>query len=78
MSINKEQIEEGGYVDSIMFLTNPSSGILPRYVSGTEKDKVTFIIEVPQDAPYKEYLQDILDGDFRQIQKDIQNSKEIK
>lgn len=78
LSINKKQIEEGGYIDSIMFLTNPSSGILPRHVSGTKKDKVTFIIEVPQDAPYNEYLQDILDDDFRQIQKDIQNGKEIK
>lgn len=78
ISINKNRIEEGGHMASAIYFTNPSSGILPISVSGTKKDKVTFIIEVPQDAPYKEYLQDILDGDFRQIQKDIRNGKVIK
>lgn len=78
ISINGQKIVREGSTDYTMWLVNPSMGILPIKRPDSVEDKTTYLVKLPITAKYKNYLQDLLEDDYRSLVNDIKLGKKIK
>lgn len=78
VSINGQKIVREGSRNYTMWLTNPSMGILPIKGPDSVENKTTYLVKLPITAKYKNYLQDLLENDYRSLVNDIKLGKKIK
>lgn len=77
VSINGQKIVREGLRNYTMWLTNPSMGILPIKGPDSVENKTTYLVKLPITAKYKNYLQDLLENDYRSLVNDIKLGKKL-
>lgn len=78
ISINGQKIVREGSLDFTMWVANPSMGMLPIHRPDMVEKKTIYLVKVPNNAKYKNYLQDLLEDDYRSLVNDIKLGKKIK